>query len=321
MGISVVLPIANVMNSTAPKTRKQNLTSCLISIQSILNWEGKVVAPALDQFLNKVCTQNKAGGEKNYSRDWQITKRLQTNPLFNRNEGIGRIGVTAYILGIVGGYNLNFFLNQLSNGIYLPLIFSTSKINWLIFNLSGYFSLLSFFHFSEFFSTAIYKPRSTSYKNFVVNHSIAYTVASIAAMVEYFIELLLFPSLKREMYMVYVIGFLISVIGQGVRIVAMHTCQENFNHVVQEKQEEGHQLIKVGIYKYLRHPSYTGWFYWSVGTQVLLCNPICAIAYAYTSYNFFSIRIKEEESLLIQQYPMEYPAYKMQTYVFIPFIQ
>ena len=70
----MVLPIAHVMNSTDPKTRKQNLTSCLISIQSILNWEGKVVAPALDHFLNKVYTQNKAGGEKNDSRDWQITK-------------------------------------------------------------------------------------------------------------------------------------------------------------------------------------------------------------------------------------------------------
>ena len=52
----------------------------------------------------------------------------------------------------------------------------------------------------------------------------------------------------------------------------MHTCQENFNHIVQEKQEEGHQLITVGIYKYLRHPSYTGGFYWSVGSQVRIEN-------------------------------------------------
>ena len=100
----------------------------------------------------------------------------------------------------------------------------------------------------------------------------------------------------------------------------MHTCQENFNHIVQEKQEEGHQLITEGIYRYLRHPSYTGWFYWSVGSQILLCNPLCVVAYAYTSYSFFAIRIQEEESLLLQQYPTEYPAYKQRTYVFIPFI-
>ena len=84
----------------------------------------------------------------------------------------------------------------------------------MIFNISGYFLLLSFFHFTEFFSTALYKPRDTSYKSFVVNHSVAYTAASIAAVVEYFVELLLFPSLKKEKYMVYLIGFLVSIIGQ-----------------------------------------------------------------------------------------------------------
>ena len=29
-----------------------------------------------------------------------------------------------------------------------------------------------------------------------------------------------------------------------------------------------HLLITTGIYAHMRHPSYVGWFYWSVGTQV-----------------------------------------------------
>lgn len=39
-------------------------------------------------------------------------------------------------------------------------------------------------------------------------------------------------------------------------------------------------MVTSGMYTYLRHPGYFGWFLWSVGTQVLLCNPICAVAFA-----------------------------------------
>ena len=54
------------MTSVGSMTVKQKLITCLVSIQSILNWEGKVIAPALDRFLNKGNT----GGIKK----WHITK-------------------------------------------------------------------------------------------------------------------------------------------------------------------------------------------------------------------------------------------------------
>jgi protein-S-isoprenylcysteine O-methyltransferase Ste14 len=71
---------------------------------------------------------------------------------------------------------------------------------------------------------------------------------------------------------------------------------------------------------FLRHPAYTGWFYWAVGTQVLLSNPICAIIYAYASWRFFSARIPYEEDLLDEFYP-EYSIYAGKTYIMIPFIK
>lgn len=43
---------------------------------------------------------------------------------------------------------------------------------------------------------------------------------------------------------------------------------------------------------YLRHPSYFGWFWWVVGTQVLLWNPLCLVGYAYVSWKFFDQRIR-----------------------------
>lgn len=32
-------------------------------------------------------------------------------------------------------------------------------------------------------------------------------------------------------------------------------------------------------FRYIRHPGYLGWLVWSVGTQVLLINPICTVLF------------------------------------------
>lgn len=79
-------------------------------------------------------------------------------------------------------------------------------------------------------------------------------------------------------------------------------------------------LCVTGRYKYLRHPSYVGWFYWSVGTQLLLCNPLCSMAYAWAGWNFFRQRIPYEEDILMRQYPTEYPSYMHRTFIGIPLI-
>ena len=48
----------------------------------------------------------------------------------------------------------------------------------------------------------------------------------------------------------------------------MFTAGSNFNHVVQNEKSETHTLVTSGVYAWFRHPSYVGWFYWSIGTQV-----------------------------------------------------
>jgi protein-S-isoprenylcysteine O-methyltransferase Ste14 len=70
----------------------------------------------------------------------------------------------------------------------------------------------------------------------------------------------------------------------------------------------------------LRHPAYFGWFYWSIGTQLLLCNPLCFLAYIAASWSFFSKRIPYEESLLAEFYPLTYSDYCKKTIIGIPFI-
>lgn len=48
----------------------------------------------------------------------------------------------------------------------------------------------------------------------------------------------------------------------------MATGCTNFAHIVQTEKDKHHELVTHGVYSLFRHPSYVGWFYWSIGTQV-----------------------------------------------------
>lgn len=103
-------------------------------------------------------------------------------------------------------------------------------------------------------------------------------------------------------------------------ITVIRTCGKNFAHQIMVEKAEGHQLITHGVYAYLRHPSYFGFFYWSVGSQLFLLNPICLILYTLASWRFFKDRIPYEESLLLQCYGEDYLNYMKKTIIGIPLI-
>jgi len=117
-----------------------------------------------------------------------------------------------------------------------------------------------------------------------------------------------------------VLGGVMVAGGLAIRILAMYTAGSHFHHLVREEREENHKLVTFGIYQYFRHPSYFGWFWYSVGTQVLLCNPVCVVAYAYVSFLFFKDRIADEEENLIKFFGNDYVQYRNRTMVGIPFI-
>lgn len=135
---------------------------------------------------------------------------------------------------------------------------------------------------------------------------------------------------------------MILVMGQAVRTTAMAHAGKNFNHLVQSKRKAGHELVTDGIYSWLRHPSYFGFFWWGLGTQVVLGNGICLLGYALVLWRFFSRRIEsksspkvmfenlvgsgltcacvEEENLLIDFFGDDYVRYRAKTRVGIPLI-
>ena len=108
--------------------------------------------------------------------------------------------------------------------------------------------------------------------------------------------------------------------GEAIRKIAMLTAGSNFDHLIRTHREDEHQLVTSGIYSLCRHPSYVGWFYWSIGTQIILCNPLCTIAYALASWKFFNERVYQEEITLIHFFNEQYVTYQQKVPTGLPFI-
>ncbi|CAG7834880.1 unnamed protein product [Allacma fusca] len=131
----------------------------------------------------------------------------------------------------------------------------------------SYLSILCCFHYSEFLVTSIINPSALSLDSFLLNHSVEYGIAAGASWLEYAIELCLFPGLKLCQWPMK-IGLFFCIAGELLRKGAMLTAWSNFTHLVRETRVEGHKLVTHGIFSLCRHPSYAGWFWWSIGTQV-----------------------------------------------------
>eukprot|EP01029_Cantina_marsupialis_P011404 TRINITY_DN25434_c0_g1_i1.p1 TRINITY_DN25434_c0_g1~~TRINITY_DN25434_c0_g1_i1.p1 ORF type:complete len:172 (-),score=33.76 TRINITY_DN25434_c0_g1_i1:126-641(-) len=150
-------------------------------------------------------------------------------------------------------------------------------------------------------------------------HSPQFLIAMAIAMTEFWVESLLFPGFKQNL-MITFIGFGIAICGQIIRSVAMWTAGSNFSHQIALHKKQNHKLVKSGIYKIFRHPSYFGWFWWSVSTQAILCNPLSIIAYTAASWYFFNERIPGEEETLLDFFGDDYVEYIKESWIGIPFI-
>lgn len=213
-----------------------------------------------------------------------------------------KVAVRASFLGLVFGCGL---------------IISVSESSWTHFG--WYMCSLSFFHYSEYLVTAIINPRSLSLDSFLLNHSLEYTLAALSSWVEFTVEKLSAPELK-QLNWISVVGLVMVLCGEALRKSAMLTAGSNFNHIVQNEKAQSHVLVTSGVYSYFRHPSYVGWFYWSIGTQVILCNPVCIVGYTIASWRFFRERIEEEELSLIHFFAEAYVEYKNKVPTGLPFI-
>lgn len=182
---------------------------------------------------------------------------------------------------------------------------------------------LSIFHFLEYYITARFNPLKVNSQSFLINNGMEYTSAHILAILECLIETYFFPNWKLFTYskIIITIGALLLIMGQIVRSLAMFTAGNSFSHIVKTKKDDDHILVTNGIFAILRHPSYFGFFWWAIGTQLLLLNPFTLICFMVILFRFFSKRIEFEETHLIQFFKDDYINYKKHVRTGIPFIE
>lgn len=164
-----------------------------------------------------------------------------------------------------------------------------------LWRLFAFGASLSTFHFLEYWTTATYNlpaARATSFLLFT--NGTAYNVAHSCAVLEILLSIFVFPrwGARYTNFLTVSLGLFLVLFGQATRSIAMATAGTNFNHTPQKVKKEGHELVTNGVYAYSRHPSYFAFFWWAIGTQILVGNKVCLLAFIAVLWNFFNSRIK-----------------------------
>lgn len=113
-------------------------------------------------------------------------------------------------------------------------------------------------------------------------------------------------------------GLFIIVAGMMIRFTAIASLGKFFT--VKVTIRKNHKIKTNGIYKHIRHPSYTGSILSFIGFGISLNNGLSLIVVVIPVTLAMIYRIRIEEQLLAGQFGMEYENYKKRTKRLIPFI-
>ena len=248
--------------------------------------------------------------------------KKQTNPfLFFLSILLCHIPV--YIFIFVRTENSNFRYQYIA-GFSLILILCYS-LSLIIFTQTKYYQILCYFitltiyHYTEFFSEVLFHFQDLQKDAFLIYENKRWVISTLASFAESILGVYFFYQYKN-IKILFILGLIMTIIGQYFRIAALFTGKSNFTHKIQLKKRKNHVLVKYGIYSICRHPSYFGFFIWSVGIEIMCVNPLCTIAFAYILFNFFKVRIEMEEEYLIRFFGMEYIKYRREVGTLMPFI-
>jgi protein-S-isoprenylcysteine O-methyltransferase len=223
----------------------------------------------------------------------------------------------------LAGIALRAFLLGLTLGLCLILTTELAYYHNRLWRAPFFIATLCVFHFLEFWTTAEYNTKLATVSAFLLTNGDRYRQAHTVALIETLVTSYFFPQWQSRVSppIVQLLGIAMIVAGQTVRSLAMAQAGTNFNHQVQSRKNEGHELVTTGMYAVFRHPAYFGFFWWGLGTQVVLGNVISFVGYAGVLWYFFYTRIRHEEKHLISFFGNDYTAYKRRTKVWIPFIR
>lgn len=114
----------------------------------------------------------------------------------------------------------------------------------------------------------------------------------------------------------YVAGIVLICLGLALRWVAIFQLKKHFT--VNVSIREDHQLIQKGLYKYIRHPAYSGSLLSFFGLGLALDNWLSLLIIFVPITLAFFYRISIEEAELTKAFGEKYETYKKQSKRLIP---
>jgi protein-S-isoprenylcysteine O-methyltransferase Ste14 len=115
-----------------------------------------------------------------------------------------------------------------------------------------------------------------------------------------------------------ILGIIMIVLGIILRFIAIKQLGKFFTVDVTIRKD--HELVQHGLYKYMRHPSYTGLLITFLGFGISLNNWISVIVVFFPVLITTLLRINLEEKVLTEQFGQEYKDYAGKTKRLIPFV-
>ncbi|KAI5451907.1 farnesyl cysteine-carboxyl methyltransferase [Naganishia albida] len=216
-------------------------------------------------------------------------------------------------------------------GVTVETIFGSGRWTRCIRpQLGFYLAGWALFHVLEFWTTAACNREKLSVDAFLLNNGMQYHAAHLIGLTEYFLSAFLVNEAAsannilafRTWWMGHGSLFVLPILfaAQALRSLAMIHAADSFSHVVSRTRDkqEGHVLVTWGVYRISRHPSYTGFFYWALSTQLLLGNPISFIGFWFVLSRFFKFRIIDEEIHLVRYFGDAYVQFRKRTGHWLP---
>lgn len=117
---------------------------------------------------------------------------------------------------------------------------------------------------------------------------------------------------------IYYVGLLLIISGVICRYLIIKSLGKYFTVDVSIRKD--HQIKQDGIYRYLRHPSYTFALLPFVGLGLFQNNWISLIVDFVPVFIAFRYRIKVEEQALLETFGEDYETYRKKTKMLIPFL-
>jgi len=114
-------------------------------------------------------------------------------------------------------------------------------------------------------------------------------------------------------------GMYINIVCAFIAVIMIMNGWYHIHHKYWSKENGQGSLVTTGIYKYIRHPQYTGLLLLSLGMLIEWATLPLMILYPVMIFIYVRLA-KREETDMLSEFGDDYIAYKKHTKMFIPFI-